>query len=155
MVGHMPADFLKRLDATMAEESGPLVYEAQKEEHMAEQTSKTNRNQTNYPAKTDRPVDEGQRGRVARILNERGQRHGHFAVHSAMSQELKTAFHRCTQMRTTGDKKRSLTPYQQEAIEMILHKIARICAGDPDFHDHWDDIAGYATLVSELCGEGS
>ena len=39
--------------------------------------------------------------------------------------------------------------YQQlEALEMICHKIARIVAGDPDFADHWRDIAGYATLVA-------
>ena len=37
---------------------------------------------------------------------------------------------------------------QQECIDMILHKIARIGTGDPNKVDHWDDIAGYATLVA-------
>ncbi|WP_257617167.1 hypothetical protein [Campylobacter pinnipediorum] len=32
---------------------------------------------------------------------------------------------------------------------MIAHKIARILAGNPNYKDHWDDIAGYATLVSK------
>lgn len=32
---------------------------------------------------------------------------------------------------------------------MIAHKLARIAVGDPDVNDHWDDIAGYATLVSQ------
>ena len=42
----------------------------------------------------------------------------------------------------------SFSPQQVEALYMILHKISRIACGDPDFKDHWDDIAGYATLVS-------
>ena len=34
---------------------------------------------------------------------------------------------------------------------MILHKVARIMAGNPKEADHWRDIAGYATLaVKEL-----
>ena len=34
---------------------------------------------------------------------------------------------------------------------MILHKIGRIVAGDEREVDHWQDIAGYATLaVKEL-----
>lgn len=35
-----------------------------------------------------------------------------------------------------------------EALEMIAHKIARICNGDPNYADNWVDIAGYATLVA-------
>jgi hypothetical protein len=34
---------------------------------------------------------------------------------------------------------------------MIAHKIGRIIAGDPDFRDHWDDLAGYATLIAQKC----
>jgi hypothetical protein len=37
---------------------------------------------------------------------------------------------------------------QIEALEMICHKIARVLNGDPNHHDHWHDIAGYATLVA-------
>jgi len=32
---------------------------------------------------------------------------------------------------------------------MILHKIARIVNGDPDYTDSWHDIAGYAKLVED------
>ena len=42
-----------------------------------------------------------------------------------------------------------LAPDQQESIEMIFHKMARIINGDPDYVDNWKDIAGYATLVSD------
>ena len=32
------------------------------------------------------------------------------------------------------------------AVRMIVHKLRRILIGDSNFADHWDDIAGYATL---------
>jgi hypothetical protein len=41
-----------------------------------------------------------------------------------------------------------LNPSQREALDMIQHKIGRILAGNPNHHDHWHDIAGYATLVA-------
>jgi hypothetical protein len=37
---------------------------------------------------------------------------------------------------------------QRESLDMIAHKIARILNGNPNVHDHWHDIAGYATLVA-------
>jgi hypothetical protein len=37
---------------------------------------------------------------------------------------------------------------QQEALEMICVKMARIMNGDPNYVDNWHDIAGYATLVA-------
>jgi len=42
-----------------------------------------------------------------------------------------------------------LTDVQREALHMILHKVGRIISGNPNTHDHWDDIAGYAKLASE------
>ena len=36
---------------------------------------------------------------------------------------------------------------QRESIHMILVKLSRILYGKHDHVDHWDDIAGYATLV--------
>ena len=38
---------------------------------------------------------------------------------------------------------------QLEALDMIVHKIARIVNGDPNYSDSWVDIAGYAKLVSD------
>ena len=38
---------------------------------------------------------------------------------------------------------------QNEALQMICHKIARIVNGDPDYADSWVDIAGYAKLVAD------
>jgi hypothetical protein len=42
-----------------------------------------------------------------------------------------------------------MTPSQKEGIEMIEHKLCRILCGDPNFRDHWQDIAGYAMRVLE------
>ena len=48
-----------------------------------------------------------------------------------------------------------LNSAQQESLEMILHKIGRILEGNPNVEDHWDDIAGYAKLVSKMLEQAS
>lgn len=45
----------------------------------------------------------------------------------------------------------NLTPVQSETLHMIFHKVSRILNGDPNYHDSWHDIAGYATLQANLC----
>ena len=77
---------------------------------------------------------------VNEVLNERGKRYGLFKDHAQISQQLKKA------MRSNEYK---LTYDQQEALEMIFHKIARILNGDPNYADSWVDIAGYAKLVAD------
>lgn len=74
------------------------------------------------------------------VLIERRKTHGDFLVHSMISQNLKE----CLWVR---DGWRRLNLMQQEALEMICHKIARVVAGDPNHADHYRDIAGYATLI--------
>ena len=78
---------------------------------------------------------------IKSILTERGKTHGDYAQHAATTQCLKSVMRNT---RNWGD----LTPSQTECLEMIAHKIGRILNGDPDYKDHWDDIAGYATPVS-------
>ena len=75
-------------------------------------------------------------------LVERALTHGDFTDQAAISQALKYL------MENTDGWSR-LTPVQAEALHMIVHKIARILAGDPNFADHWDDIAGYAKITSD------
>ena len=75
-------------------------------------------------------------------LTERQKTHGSFRTHAAISQVL-TGVMRSRQ----GWEK--LEDDQREALEMIAHKVARILNGNPDTHDHWHDIAGYATLVAD------
>ncbi len=42
-----------------------------------------------------------------------------------------------------------LAPDQQEALDMVCHKVGRIVNGDPDYADSWIDIAGYTKLVAD------
>lgn len=76
------------------------------------------------------------------ILEERSRTHGDFRNHAFISQSLKDLI----LLELNDDVRKSFVVV--EGIEMICHKLARIAAGDPLFKDHWDDIAGYATLVS-------
>lgn len=75
------------------------------------------------------------------ILAERGKTHGDFTDNARVMQALKDTCHR-----ERGWEK--LSPVQREAVHMILHKVGRIIS-NPNVHDHWDDIAGYAKLASQ------
>jgi hypothetical protein len=77
-------------------------------------------------------------------LVERGRRYGPFIGHAEVTQELK---HVITQHLLA--RKKELAPDQQEALDMIAHKIGRIINGDENYADSWVDIAGYAKLVSD------
>lgn len=80
---------------------------------------------------------------TALLLAERAKTHGSFSTHAETTQKLKRVIE--------GLKFDSLSSRHQEALHMILHKIGRIIAGNPNFKDHWDDIAGYAKLGTEAC----
>ena len=85
-------------------------------------------------------------------LQERGNRYGKFTGHARITQDLKTVIGEHTPLgRTKGDGTygNHLAPDQQEALDMICHKIGRIINGDPDYADSWHDIAGYAQLVAD------
>lgn len=89
---------------------------------------------------------------LTETLQERGQRYGKFKGHAEITQALKRliALHTplsCT--RADGSRGDHLAPDQQEALDMICHKIGRIINGDPDYADSWHDIAGYAQLVAD------
>ena len=75
------------------------------------------------------------------LLEEREKTHGDFTVHAIITQSIKECYGV-----TIGYE--NLTSPHKEALDMIAHKIGRIIAGNPDVKDHWDDIAGYAKLVS-------
>jgi hypothetical protein len=81
---------------------------------------------------------------VEAVLAERGSRYGKFEDHARITQELK---------RVSYDffigKNKELADDQQEALDMIFHKIGRILNGDPNYADSWIDIAGYAKLVAD------
>ena len=85
---------------------------------------------------------------IETTLQQRGERYGRFEEHARISQLLKDA---CRAL----DGWERLSSDQRESIEMILHKLARIFNGDPNYDDSWRDIAGYAQLVcNRLTNEG-
>ena len=78
------------------------------------------------------------------VLAERGTRYGKFVGHAKVTQALKYVIERGLDERT-----KVLADDQQEALDMICHKIGRIVNGDPDYADSWVEIAGYAKLVAD------
>jgi hypothetical protein len=75
-------------------------------------------------------------------LKERGSRYGKFTEHARVTQNLKSAMR-------DSPKWDALAPDQKECLEMLAHKCGRILNGDPDYHDSWHDIVGYAKLVAD------
>ena len=78
------------------------------------------------------------------ILEARAKTHGSYERNAMVSQHLKNLF------RLYGYEKFSYD--HREAMDMIALKLSRILSGQANFADHWDDIAGYATLASKACG---
>jgi hypothetical protein len=81
---------------------------------------------------------------IDETLNERAQDYGKFKDGAALMQGIKRllADHARAHDKTFADD-------QWEALEMIVHKMARIVNGNPDKVDSWTDIAGYAKLVAD------
>lgn len=78
---------------------------------------------------------------VQDLLTERGRTHGKYAEQAVITQQTKDLWRK----HPGFDK---LTPVQRDVLEMVAHKVGRILAGNPNFKDHWDDIAGYSMLAS-------
>ena len=73
------------------------------------------------------------------LTNQRQKTHGSYAATSALAVKLVSALNLRSAMK----------PEQVHALDMICVKLARIASGDPNHIDHWQDIAGYASLVVE------
>jgi hypothetical protein len=79
---------------------------------------------------------------IDKLLVEREKTHGPYKVKAKIIQDLK-----CAMELTEGWD--NLNDMQRESLHMIAHKIGRILSGNPNCADHWDDVAGYARLVSK------
>jgi len=97
-------------------------------------------------ASADSSSESSNSGSISSILQERGKTHGSFDDNSTISLALKCV------IRSTPNYL-AMTDPAKEALDMISHKIGRILAGNPNFKDHWADIAGYAQLVADRCPE--
>lgn len=81
------------------------------------------------------------------LLEERVKTHGRYEDHASCTQRTLELW--------MGEKNWSiLTREQRETLHMIAHKVGRILTGDPNHPDHYDDIAGYAKLISQALAEG-
>lgn len=78
------------------------------------------------------------------ILDTRASDYGTFGDNARLAQALKRAM-----AEHAEDHGRTFTDDQWEALEMIATKMSRIVNGNPNKADSWDDIAGYAKLVSD------
>jgi len=76
-----------------------------------------------------------------KILDARAKTHGSFAENARISQALKAVME-------SGSYEK-LPDTHREALDMIALKLSRILSGQHNYRDHFDDIAGYATLVAE------
>ena len=76
------------------------------------------------------------------LLAERGKTHGKYTEHAACTQDL---LELCMSQKNWP----FLRSTQKESIHMFCHKMGRILTGFPNLDDHWDDIAGYAKLISQ------
>jgi hypothetical protein len=74
-------------------------------------------------------------------LNERELTHGDFGEQSAAAQSIK-------QILVGSPRWPIMTLPMRESLELIATKLARLTHGDPTHRDTWDDIAGYAQLIS-------
>jgi len=81
---------------------------------------------------------------VDKVLDARAVNYGTFADGARLMQSIKRTLsdHAQKHGKTFADD-------QWEALEMIVHKMARIVNSNPDNHDSWVDIAGYAMLVAD------
>lgn len=84
---------------------------------------------------------------IDNTLAERENRYGPFVSHAELSQQLK-------EVMVGSGCWTKLNRAQAESLEMIMHKVARILNGDPNYIDNWHDIAGYATLVEQILSDG-
>lgn len=78
----------------------------------------------------------------------RDEQHGGLEAVGGVSRRIKDI------MQLSGRNWHRLTPGEQEALDMIAHKIGRILSGaDPHDPEHWRDVAGYAVAARRGDGE--
>lgn len=144
------------MDADLKSEINDLVWDAEavlayvEAKKTAEEIEQRMRTAAQPLFVQDAQVPAAQRMRTAAIdksdigatLAERGARYGAFIDHATIVQELHGVM-----MATAGWKR--LKPDQKQALQVIADKIGRMLNGDPDYHDNWHDIGGYAKLVAD------
>jgi len=80
------------------------------------------------------------------VLNQRESTHGDYKDTAEMAEDLKSV------IAEHFPDKLGLS-MQKHSLDLIATKIARLCCGDINCLDSWEDIAGYANLISERLKE--
>lgn len=83
---------------------------------------------------------------VRETLNERGARYGSFARNSEVFEGFMAIVNA-----SPNAQEGKLSPAAYHALSMFGTKLCRILTGDPNYDDNWRDIAGYATLMVDIC----
>lgn len=91
---------------------------------------------------------EPRRMTAQETIEQREATHGDYRLQASAAQALKDI------MRASPGWE-AMTPAAKESCDMIAVKLSRVVNGSPDEPDHWTDIAGYATLVSNLLTKGT
>ena len=76
------------------------------------------------------------------IIDSRAKTHGDYEKAAELEDKIFEALENM-------DSWYSLEPRHRKSLRNIVTKMARIMAGDPNFPDHWEDIAGYALLAAK------
>lgn len=79
---------------------------------------------------------------IAETLEARAKTHGDYSDHARVTQAIKDAL-------KSGPSYARTTAHERETLDMLAHKMGRVVCGDPHEHDHWHDMAGYATLSAD------
>ncbi len=81
------------------------------------------------------------------LVADRRETHGRYDDHARITQTFKMLMEQ--ELAERSQRGQAMLSYtQKESLDMILHKIGRIIAGEASFPDHWDDIAGYAKIAN-------
>lgn len=93
---------------------------------------------------TKQIIETNAKQNIDQVLAERKNTHGDFTENAQISQDLKAVLHASSGWP-------SLSADKKEALEMAMHKSARICTGNANEEDHWRDIGGYSKLAQDRC----
>lgn len=80
---------------------------------------------------------------IEMTLAERGRTYGIFVRQASIAHDLKAV------MRQYCNLEEHLAPDQQECLEIMAVKMARILNGDPNYRDNWLDLSAYPRLVAD------
>lgn len=86
---------------------------------------------------------------VTEITRQRGSVYGAFLHNALVAQAIKAALRNIPDPDNEGHLWDSLPVDVREGLDLIALKMSRIVTGDHEYLDNWDDIGGYAKIVSD------